>query len=264
MKPKEILNLYDLEMRIDPPDWSAEIHRRPGLTYLTAPAPSPHAGWVLYTQLEDDEADEAIRTVTAFFSAHGGNFEWKVYDHDRPTNLKERLGACGFVAEELESLLAFDLDAAPGQFSKPAPSRVRRITRPEDLELVARVQQEVWDEPFDGLVDMLASEMQATPEGLSVYIAEVDGRPVSSAWIRYYQGRQFAELYGGSTIEYFRGQGLYTALITVRAQEARQRGVRFLTVDTSPMSRPILEKLGFVFLTHSQPWIYPGTQNNGD
>jgi hypothetical protein len=31
--------------------------------------------------------------------------------------------------------------------------------------------------------------------------------------------------------------------------------MRFLTVDTSPMSRPILEKNGFVFLTHAQAFV---------
>jgi GNAT superfamily N-acetyltransferase len=261
MEPKDILHLYDLEMRIDPPDWQTEVYRRPGLTYLTAPEHSPHNGWVLYTQLEDPDADELIHAVVAFFKTRGGDFEWKVYDHDRPFDLKERLRGLGLIPQELEALLAFDLETTPAQFWKSASSRVRRITDPNELPLVAQVQEEVWDEPFSGLVEMLASEMRDTPEGISVYMAEVDGQPASCAWVRYHQDRRFAELYGGSTIERYRGQGLYTALIMARAQEARQRGVRFLTVDTSPMSRPILEKLGFVFLTHSQPWVYPATNS---
>jgi len=68
---------------------------------------------------------------------------------------------------------------------------------------------------------------------------------VSSAWVRFNPGSQFASLWGGSTLEQYRGQGHYTALMAVRAQEAARRGVRFLTVDASPMSRPILEKQGF-------------------
>jgi GNAT superfamily N-acetyltransferase len=46
----------------------------------------------------------------------------------------------------------------------------------------------------------------------------------------------------------FRKQGLFTSLVAVRAQEARRRGARFLTVDARPMSRPILEALGFKLL----------------
>jgi predicted GNAT family acetyltransferase len=102
---------------------------------------------------------------------------------------------------------------------------------------------------------MLGAEMQATPDQISIYVADAGGEPASSAWIRYYPGRQFAELYGGATVPGQRGKGLYTALVKARAREARQRGVRFLVVDTSPMSRPVLEKLGFVLLTYSQPFV---------
>ena len=82
---------------------------------------------------------------------------------------------------------------------------------------------------------------------MSVYVAYVAGQPASAARIEFHPARQFAELYGGSTVPDQRGRGLYTALVAVRAQEALTRGVRFLTVDASPMSRPILERLGFQF-----------------
>lgn len=93
------------------------------------------------------------------------------------------------------------------------------------------------------------------PEQLSVYIALADGEPASSAWIRFYPGRQFAELYGGATVARHRGQGLYTTRIKARAEEARRRGARFLRVDASAMSRPFLEKRGFVFLTNTRPFV---------
>jgi hypothetical protein len=51
----------------------------------------------------------------------------------------------------------------------------------------------------------------------------------------------------------YRGQGLYTALLAIRAQEAISRHVEFLTVDASAMSRPILEKFGFIKIAESYP-----------
>jgi hypothetical protein len=62
-------------------------------------------------------------------------------------------------------------------------------------------------------------------------------------------------LYGGATLTAHRGKGLYQALVQARAMEARARGVRFLVVDTSPMSGPILQRHGFVFLTHAQGFV---------
>jgi hypothetical protein len=51
----------------------------------------------------------------------------------------------------------------------------------------------------------------------------------------------------------FRKRGLYSALLAVRAREARERGRAYLTVDAGAMSRPILERLGFQVIAHSYP-----------
>ena len=51
-------------------------------------------------------------------------------------------------------------------------------------------------------------------------------------------------------------QGFYTALLAVRVQEAIARGRRYLTIDASPMSRPIVERFGFVRLAESTPCIW--------
>jgi GNAT superfamily N-acetyltransferase len=255
MDPQTILDLYDQEMRKDPAAGQATVYQRPGLTYITVPPPSPRFGWVLYTRLDPDAADQAIDSTIDFFKQYQGEFEWKVYWHDTPSDLKERLLARGFVPEELESVVALDLETVPQTFWEPSSANVRRITDPRGLADITRIETEVWDEPFSGLEEMLGAEMQATPDQISIYVADAGGEPASSAWIRYYPGRQFAELYGGATVPGQRGKGLYTALVKARAREARQRGVRFLVVDTSPMSRPVLEKLGFVFLTYSQPFV---------
>jgi hypothetical protein len=45
-------------------------------------------------------------------------------------------------------------------------------------------------------------------------------------------------------------------VVAVRAQEAIGRGYRFLTVDASDMSRPILLKRGFELLTYTYPYFW--------
>ncbi len=67
----------------------------------------------------------------------------------------------------------------------------------------------------------------------------------------FYDGRSpFASLWGGSTLASHRKRGFYTALLAVRVQEAIRRGARYLTIDASPMSRPIVARFGFVHLDH--------------
>jgi GNAT superfamily N-acetyltransferase len=254
MDAQAILDLYDREMRKNATGSEANIHKRPGLTYFLAPPSSRRGGWVIYTRLKEDAADDAIRSTIDFFRDKGGEFEWKVYDHDTPPDMKERLRARGFEPEELEALLALDLESAPPGFWEPLAAPVRRITNPEELNVVAEIESEVWGEPSD-LDVSLGAEMTATPDQLSVYLAYSGDVAACGAWIRYYAGSQFAELYGGATLPAQRGKGLYRALVQARAREAKERGVRFLAVDTSPMSRPILERLGFTLLTHVQGFV---------
>ena len=255
MEAAAILDLYDHEMRRDAPTNRANIYKRPGLTYFLAAPPSPRQGWVIYTRLKPQEVEAAIESTIGFFRERGGEFEWKVYDHDTPADLKERLRAHGFEAEEYEAVLALDMENPPVGFWEPSPIPVRRITDPAELVHVTRIQSEVWGESYEDLEEVLAVEMKTAPDLLSVYLAYADGEPACSAWIRFYPGSQFAELFGGATQTARRGQGLYQALVQARAKEARERGARFLVVDTSPMSGPILQRHGFVFLTHAQGFV---------
>jgi Acetyltransferase (GNAT) family. len=59
------------------------------------------------------------------------------------------------------------------------------------------------------------------------------------------------------TLPEFRGRGLYKATVARRAELARERGYRWLYVDALPTSRPILERLGFVALTTTTPFVIP-------
>ncbi len=173
MDAKAILDLYDQEMRRDAPANRAHIHKRPGLTYFLALPPSPRAGWVIYTRLDASNAEDAISSTVDFFRDHGGEFEWKVYDHDTPPDLKKRLAARGFEAEELEAVLALDMDETPEGFWEPSEVTIRRIMDPNELAAVMRIENEVWAEPTDELEAGLAAEMTATPDQLSVYLAYV-------------------------------------------------------------------------------------------
>lgn len=118
---------------------------------------------------------------------------------------------------------------------------------------VQSVEEQVWDEDSSWVLHSLGNALRKYPERMSVYVAYIEEQPASAAWIFFPEHSQFASLWGGATISRFRKQGLFTALLAVRAQEAKARQVRYLTVDAMPMSRPILEKLGFEMIAYSYP-----------
>jgi len=159
----------------------------------------------------------------------------------------------GFAADELEAVMVLDtMDAAP-ELHRPADPQIdiRRITGPPDIEPVIALENEVWGTDHAWL-RKFAEEAATSPESLSMYCVYADGVAASAAWIRFHPGTQFASLWGGSTLVAYRGRGFYTALLALRVQEAMRRGYRFVTIDASPMSQPIVERHGFRVITHAQ------------
>jgi GNAT superfamily N-acetyltransferase len=57
-------------------------------------------------------------------------------------------------------------------------------------------------------------------------------------------------------VAHWRGRGIYRALVAHRARIAAGRGIRYLQVDASSQSRPILRRLGFVPLSTTTPYVY--------
>jgi len=252
----ELLAIFDREQRreIAFPDIRREV--TPHTIRHVVMSGRPGGAFVLYSRLDEDNADAVIESEIACFEGLGRDFEWKAYAHDTPPDLVARLKTRGFEVEDPEAVMVLDLARASDALWQPIAQDVRRLTDPAQLVEIAEIHEVVWGEKFDWLPKALADEMAADNERIQFYTAYADCVPACAAWIRFHPGTQFASLWGGSTLPAFRRRGLYTAVLSIRAQEARRRGYRFLTIDASPMSRPIVAKYGFQLLTfaHACNW----------
>jgi len=264
MNKSEIIALYDQDQRIDIEYPTVRREVMPTVVRYIDTS-NTGGGTVIYSQLDESNVDDVIREQISFFESIGQQFEWKVYDYDRPSDLKEKLESYGFIAEEAEAIMVLDLEEVPRLLEQLIRPNVQRITDPKKLSDVLSIQEQVWDEDFSSLGTYLRETLSNYPEQMSVYVAYVNQQPASAAWIYFPKHSQFASLWGGSTISGFRKQGLYTALLAVRAQEAKARQLRYLTVDASPMSRPILEKFGFEMIAYAYPckWKLKSREENG-
>ena len=252
MNVEELLTLFDWQQRREVEYFGLVREIEDGVV-RGVPAPGQKGdGCVIWSDLAKADVDEIIRREQAHFQAIGHGFEWKVYAHDAPHDLVERLAAHGFDVEEREAVMLLDLETAPAWLWQPYAHDVRRILEPSGVADLMAVQERVWGEAFDWLGESLRAELSAGPERISLYAAYADGQPVSSAWVRFHAPGEFASLWGGSTLPEYRGRGFYTALLAARAEEAIRRDFRLLTVDAGDESRPILAKLGFQVITYAQ------------
>ena len=210
-------------------------------------------GLVMYARIPDGEAENAIREQARYFASKNQTLEWKVYDLDRPPNLRKLLEAEGFSAHHDEVFLIRDIEGEGAGDAAP-PDGVTMLAATLDNEVIdhiVRVQEESWDCAFPDLAAQLRGALSVSDS--AVYCAYLDGQPVGTGWIDFPPRSQFADLHGGAVLPWARGRGIYTLLYERRRDEARARGCRFLAVDAAPMSRPILEFKGFMHICGSYP-----------
>lgn len=251
---------YDNQLRPDLPDpvpAGVTIERDGPLVRIIG---LDHRGFLTYRDLGGlggDELDALIVRQRELFRERGEAVEWKLCGHDEPADLPDRLRAAGFAPEEPETVVVGPVARLAAALPVlPEGVRLREVTDRADLERIAAMEGEVWRSDRSHLVTGLDREIATDPQSITVVVAEAEGTVVSAGWVRYVAGTGFATLWGGSTLPGWRRRGIYRALVAHRARLASQRGRTLLQVDAVPASRPILERLGFVAVTTTTPYVY--------
>jgi GNAT superfamily N-acetyltransferase len=206
--------------------------------------------------LEGAAVDELIARQVRVFAERGERFEWKLHAHDLPPDLAQKLLAAGFVPEEMETVVIAPVSAVAGEPRLPDGVQLREVSERTDLDRIAAMEEAIWSDGRSWLADSLEAEHAADPSALTIVVAEAGAEVVCAAWVRFAAGSEFASLWGGGTLAEWRGRGIYRAIVAYRANLSAQRGFRYLQVDASDDSRPILERLGFVAVTTTTPYIW--------
>ncbi len=208
------------------------------------------------------ELDRLIARQRDYFAGRGQAVAWQTRAHDEPADLTARLRAAGFVPGDEQTVLiglAAEVAAAP---VLPGGVALRWVTADGDMHRIAALASAVWGGDWGWLGENLIARIAAGPDGIAVLAAEAGGEVVSAAWLVFFQpgADSFARLLGGSTLPRWRGRGIYRALVAARAQRAAARGVRYLQVDASADSAPILRRLGFRAVTTTTMYVWTPPQ----
>jgi ribosomal protein S18 acetylase RimI-like enzyme len=260
MDSDRVLAVFDAEVRrsVRPDGSGARIEADPLVVRWVGSAGQGWSG-IAWSGLGDADADAVIAGQVAYFAARGEQFEWKLYDYDRPPDLGGRLLAAGFAAEGEESLMVTEASSVATQVDLPPGVRLLPVTDEAGVDLLADVHERVFGTDSSRLRRSVLAQLRDRPEAVAMVVAMAGDQPVCSARIEFLPGSSFASLWGGGTLPGWRGQGIYRALIAYRARLAAARGYRYLYVDASPDSQPILSRLGFSRLATTVPYVWdPG------
>ncbi|MBT2368484.1 GNAT family N-acetyltransferase [Streptomyces sp. ISL-10] len=257
MDDTAVLALFDHQMRrrITTPDTAGPLTERAGRVVRQTGADGDWSG-VLFSELTADTADAEIAEQVRYFTERGLAFEWKLYSHDEPQDLGARLLAAGFTPEPEETVLVAEAGDLPSVPELPDGVRLEPVTGAAGVELTMRVHDQAFGTDGSRLRQQLLAQLAQAPDRVLMTVAMAGDLPVCAARVEFTPGTDFAGLWGGGTHPDWRGRGIYRSLVAHRAEAAARRGVRYLQVDASDDSRPILERLGFTALATTTPYVY--------
>jgi GNAT superfamily N-acetyltransferase len=255
MDRQQALEAFHEQMRRRPSDdVNARAERDRRVTRFVSQDGSWNA--VVWSDLDETNADAVIAEQIERFASAAEPWEWKYYSYDQPLDLPRRLVDAGFAPEPEEALLVAEIAELDLGVTPPDGVDVRLAADDADIQALVDVHDEVFGGDHAPIGDAIRSGLAAEPSTVAAFVAWAEAGPVSSGRVEFHHGTDFASIWGGGTLPAWRGRGVFRSLVACRAAEAAARGFRYLQVDASPDSRPILERLGFVQLATTTPFLF--------
>jgi len=257
MDARAVLAMFDEQIRRHPTAAPGErVERDEAVVRLVAGAGGRST--VTWSQLNDTTADAVITATIERFALLGmGEWEWKHYSYDRPADLARRLLTAGFTPEPAEALMVAEIAELALEVPPPAGVELRAVTDQQGVDALVRVHDEVFGEDHSAFGRQLLGRLGRHPSTVAAVVAVSGNTPICAGRVEFHPGTEFASLWGGGTLPGWRGRGVFRSLVAYRAALAADRGLRYLQVDASPESRPILQRHGFVELATTTPFIWP-------
>ena len=216
-----------------------------------------HGSYISFFSFDESLAESIVKEQLEYFNKRNLCFEWKTYSTDKPSNIGKVLLEHGFEKEDSESFMVLDLSKADVEYFDE--SQITEVSDSKGIRDAVRVQEQVWGANFEWQYNYLMSLKEHFPYLVSIYVVYVNGQPVTSAWLTFNGSSPFAGIWGGSTIKEFRGNGYYSLLLNKRIAEAKSKGVKYLIIDASDMSKPIVSKRGFEVIATTTGYTSPNS-----
>ena len=217
-------------------------------------------GWtgVTWSNLDEVSADAVIASQISRFAELSPPWEWKHYSYDQPPDLPDRLLAAGFKREPAEALLVAEIADLTLDVPPPPGIELRAVVDKQGVEALLSVHDEVFGGDHSPLKQTVLAGLGRQPSTTVGVVAWAGQTPIAAGRVEFHVGTDFASLWGGVTLPAWRGRGVFRSLVAHRTTLASARGFRYIQVDASPDSRPILQRFGFVELATTTPFTHPG------
>ncbi len=224
---------------------AASVKRQPGVTaavFPCEPERSVYNNAVLDLDLEPHARADALAALWHGYAAAGVD-RFAAWAHEADPAMQRDLERRGYTLDTSTHAMAMSLD----DIRLPQPRlELRPLAWPDYLRV------------FDLPPGLLAA---GDRDGLHLSVAWLDGAPVTSALTFDLAGD--CGIYNVGTVPHARRRGLATALTAHLLHEARTRGCRFASLQSTPMAEHVYATVGFRDLGRFLEYV-PACKVKGD
>lgn len=199
-------------------------------------------------RIPQDKIDETIQEMIDFYtSANLNKMGWLITPSTEPANISDNLEKFGF-KEGMATLgmvrpVEGDLDIIITDKFELREIPVAQFL--DDSELGSMVER-AYGMPA-GTSTVFGKIMSSFKENmLDLFVAYSEDKPVAFSRLLYIPNTSVGFLGGAATLPEFRKQGIYSAMLKIRFEKAKENGIDFLTIIAKEgTSAPVAEKNGF-------------------
>jgi GNAT superfamily N-acetyltransferase len=218
----------------------ARAVRLPGVVAAVAPV-TPHRSLFNSVAYDTPEAlERALPELGDMYSAAGVH-AWSVWAPEADACSTRLLAEAGHVLDGDPAVMCMELS----DLDAPRPDDLHLDPEPR-VETLAHLNDAAY-----GTAPDMAQAVQSMP-GVQIYIARLDGRPVSCVGTHDLDGDSCI-LYV-ATLPEARGRGLARKLLTLALHEARERGATTTSLQATKMGYSVYARLGYRDLGALQMW----------
>jgi hypothetical protein len=248
---------YDQQLRTDAETPSAIAQTRLGPLRLVTFAGG--RGFVTYPAPRGDDAESIARLVRPVVEHYRQirevtRVEWKTRGHDRVAGLHEALIDNAFEPDEQESIMIGRAQLLDVKVPLPKGVTLRKVKDEADVSAMTSMEDLAFGSDTSDAMTQALLRRLALNDGMELWVAEADREVIGAGRLEPVGGTDFAGIWGGATLQAWRGRGIYRALTAARARSALAMGKTLIHSDSTEYSRPILERAGLVKVSTTTPY----------
>jgi hypothetical protein len=253
----EFLLAYDQQLRTDAETPSAIAQTRLGPLRLVTFAGG--RGFVTYGAPRGADAEamaELVRPTVDHYRQirEITRVEWKTRGHDRVVGLHEALTANAFEPDERESIMIGRAQLLDVEVPLPQGVTLRTVRDEADVRAMTAMEDLAFGSDMSDAMTQALLRRLAFDDGMELWVAEADGQIIGAGRLEPVAGTDFAGIWGGATLQAWRGRGIYRALTAARSRSALEKGKTLIHSDSTEYSRPILERAGLIKVSTTTPY----------